>query len=544
MSEQNREEWGERRRRREEERQRRLAAEREAAAATATPEQPAEREVALTPAAPAGADTPPARTLSRRELRERAAAAAAAEAESAAVEPAPSAPVAPVTVGSAHADPTPAMTPPVASTPPVEARPQRSRSRRELRAATSETEVAPTVVPPALTGGIRRISPDGSLGGVEPTPTEMLSAQVRADALRAQASRAQAEREEAAQRGVERSQAQRAATQRADAERAARERAQRFAEQLAQQKDAATSLPSAQIARDLPARPVVPVVSLEPDESSGPIDRSGSVEPVAPPVAAPAPWPPTAVPGPVSRRAAVPSASEAERQARERADEITAARAAEIARDRAELIESERLAHESVLRAERERASNQRQEPSRPIPSGVSEPSWPGALTAEPAAEEPLPAPQWAVVPRPETGPTPAAAPGGSGGVPVPRWSAIRPATGSGQAVAAPTAPAPGVPSGASWSPAEAAPVPAAVSPFSEVETGDQELEDDGPPARVYTWFHIAALAVVAFVLGLLIVMVLLKDNNQPTQKTSESVGVSVPGPHAADLLPLRSTGI
>ncbi len=408
-------------------------------------------------------------------------------------------------------------------------------------------------MPPALTGGIRRISPDGSLGGVEPTPTEILSAEVRADALRAQAARAQAEREDAARRGVERSQAQRAATQRADAERAARERAQRFAEQLAQQQDAATAIPVEHVGRPVRAPRIV---TMEPDEVPRPGERTApstaapapwpSPAPTVPPAATPAAWPsptPTAQP---AARVAVPSASEAERQARERADELARQRAEEIARDRAELIESERLAHEGVLRAERERATAIR--PVQEQPRAAEAP-------AE-QAEQPLPIPHWANVPRPQTGPTPQ--PPESEPVPVPRWSAIRRAAGPRQVPAAPVLEVPSGPPASTWSPAESTPVPApawptaarpglaapAPLPAPESVLDPQEEVDDGPPARVYTWFHIAALAVVAFVLGLLIVMVLLQDNGQPTQQTSESVEVAVPGPLAPDALPLRLTGI
>lgn len=487
MTEQRPEEWGERRRRREDERQRQLAAEREAA-------------VAPTPDAPVVAD-PPDRPLSRRELRERAAAAEAR----AAAESAPAAPVPPTT--------------------PAE----RPRSRRELRAATSETSVVPAVVPPALTGGIRRVSADGSLGEVELTPPEILSAQARADALRAQAARVQVEREDAARRGVERSQAQRAATQRADAERSARERTQRLAEQLAQHQDAATALPVE------PAGPAVgslPIVTLAPDDEPRPVER-----------AAPAPWTVPALTEPAAARPAVPSASEAEHQASERADDLARTRAAEIARDRAELIESERRAHESALRAERERATDRRPVEDRPSVSAAM-------------PEEPLHTPQWASVPRPDTGPTPT--PTDSGSVPVPRWSAVRHSTGPQQVSPDPVAEAPSVPSTSTWSPAGAEPVaaqawptavgsgpaPAAPLPEPVAALDPDEPADDGPPARVYTWFHIAALAVVAFVLGLLIVMVLLKDNNQPTSSTSQAVEVTVPGPQALGVVLLRPTGI
>ena len=64
-----------------------------------------------------------------------------------------------------------APTPDRPAAAPPEA-PRRPRSRRELRAATSETDVVPDVVPPAMTGAIRRVSADGTLGQVEQASPE------------------------------------------------------------------------------------------------------------------------------------------------------------------------------------------------------------------------------------------------------------------------------------------------------------------------------------------------------------------------------------
>ncbi len=509
MTEQRPEEWGERRKRREEERLRRLEAEREAAPAASSRERPVTDAAGpASAAAPSLAGAPvgggetqaPRRALSRRELRELSAAA--------------------------QADAAPATTPvdTSAAAAPPKAEPERPRSRRELRAATTEIPPVPTVVPPALTGGIRRVSADGSLGQVEPAASEVLSAEARAAALRAQAARARAEREDAARRGVERSQAQRAATQRIDAERAARDRAQRLAEELAQQGRSATSLPTGEPSVSVP---IVTLEPMDPSEAAPSASRPGAgPEPVTPAV-------PTAP--------AVPSASEAERQAREHADALARERAAEIARSRAELIESERRAREDVLRAERARSSDMADGGT-----GGHDRVWTGPAVA---AEEPLPLPRWASVPRPATGPTPTAVE--SAPVPVPQWSAIRRTVASGTPVGSAGTQAQGPLTGtAGGRPSSDQPVTG--GSFAQVpEVPDaaeigaaEEPGEDGPPASVYTWFHIVALAIVAFVLGLLIVMVLLQDNGQATQNTSEAVEVSVAGPHALGSHPLQSTGI
>jgi len=66
---------------------------------------------------------------------------------------------------------------------------------------------------------------------------------------------------------------------------------------------------------------------------------------------------------------------------------------------------------------------------------------------------------------------------------------------------------------------------------------------DDDAPARVYTWVHIVALAVVAFVLGMLIVMLVLNDDGQASQQTSGAVEVSINGASGPGLHPLDPTG-
>ncbi len=157
--------------------------------------------------------------------------------------------------------------------------------------------------------------------------------------------------------------------------------------------------------------------------------------------------------------------------------------------------------------------------------------------------------PRWASVPRAATGPNPTAVE--SAPVPVPQWSAIRrPAAASptaGPAGAQAAVPVAGAAAGRPSPELQASRGPSAPVPDApaDVDHGTaQEPGEDGPPASVYTWFHIAALAIVAFVLGLLIVMVLLQDNGQAAPNTSEAVEVSVPGPHALGSHPLLSTGI
>ncbi|WP_372594367.1 hypothetical protein [Actinotalea sp.] len=403
-----------------------------------------------------------------------------------------------------------------------------------------------------MTGGIRRINADGTLGRVEPASSEVRAAEARAAALRAQALRAQAEREEAARRGVERGQAQRAAIQRADAERAAQERAQRFAEQVAAQAQSPAALPVAEV------------------EDSGP----GTATPLVS----------TRSEAPTAAGGSVPSASEAEREARERADEIARARDAAVAQQRAAQVELERQARENILRAERERGAAR---PGARAGAAVG-----GAVSAE----QPVPAPRWGSVSEsvagqaaiadpqegpgaPGTGPEARAAAAASAAesapVPIPRWSSV---VGTGEAEpparavpadeqsgpvpvpsAAGSTPAPAprwVPSvgsraGTDVSPAWPVPGEGSTPQGAAGSTGRQESgadeSDDEPgeqPARVYTWMHIIALAVVAFVLGMLIVMVLLQDNSQSVPATSEAVRATLVDPGSLGVLHLLSTGI
>ncbi len=91
-------------------------------------------------------------------------------------------------------------------------------TRRQLREPTGEASQV-GIAPPPVTGGVRRLGPDGRLSPVEPTaPVDLPSPAERSAALRAQAERARTEREQVAQERV------RAAQQRAARERVERER--------------------------------------------------------------------------------------------------------------------------------------------------------------------------------------------------------------------------------------------------------------------------------------------------------------------------------
>jgi hypothetical protein len=243
-------ERGERRRRREEERRQ------------AEHSAPAE-------AAPFGATfgAPEHHAPSRRELREREAGVPPDGTPQRAV---PDGPAAPVSFAQGGQRPTPPTTPnarvnipvgetehrrrhsaePPPATPaapghtshaaPADAAGAQRRSRREMREATPS--VGMPVAAPSVTGGIRRLGPDGRLTPVEPASRsaeppartgELPSAQARAEALRQQAARAQSEREQVERERVER---ERLRAAREQAERHAREQAERdrLAAQLAE----------------------------------------------------------------------------------------------------------------------------------------------------------------------------------------------------------------------------------------------------------------------------------------------------------------------
>lgn len=432
MSEQSAHEMGERRRRREEERLRRLA-EQAAAEQAATPPVP------VVQAAPPA--DPPVRPRSRRELRT------------------PAAPV-------------PAPQPAPAPEPEPAPEPVRQVSRRELRAATA---VQQTVNPPALTGGIRRVTASGELSGVEePTapagdPVEVLSAESRAAALRAQAARAQAEREEAARLNLERSQAQRLATQRADAERAERERAEVHRERRQREE-------SEHVLRDQAATAERARVEEEQSER----DR-------------------------LDRDRVEQHRIDVERAERERVEAVR------LEHERAERarVEAARLA---VERSARERATLERAEPQ-PEPDGAAPPvvgaGWPGpalGTSGTPGAEAPAAGPARVGrlrrdAPAAEGDQRPAA---GSTG-PVPQWSAV-------------------VPTSTTWGPSASALAgtgvtadrPVAAEPTTQdaaVVPDDDEVRHLPPRAHPYTWLHMIVLIVVAFVLGMLIFMVVTQDD-------------------------------
>lgn len=226
MTEQFPTEWGERRRRREEERQRQLA---EHADAPAGPDGGAARS---------NGDASTNGVTSRRELRQRASQDAPAEPRVS--QPRPSGDGRGVTWSSTARrtdSPTtqtarvnvPTRPPTTAGSAPANGRTEQPvRSRRQLREATGERPQV-GITPPPVTGGVRRLGPDGRLAPVEPAggTSELPSAKERSQALRAQAERARVEREQVAQERV------RAAQQRAARERLERERAEQTRSQEA-----------------------------------------------------------------------------------------------------------------------------------------------------------------------------------------------------------------------------------------------------------------------------------------------------------------------
>ena len=390
--------------------------------------------------------------------------------------------------------------------------PPRQLSRRELRAATA---IQPVVSPPALTGGIRRVTPDGELSDVQvpgaaaPDRGEVLSAESRAAALRAQAARAQAEREEAARLNLERSQAQRLATQRADAERAERERLEReAAERVLRAQAEAAQRASIEEQQALTAR----------------LERERIEQ----------------------RRIDV------ERGERERAE------AARVEHERAERLQDETTRQEVERTARRLAAITQGQrprdvappegptlEPDAPAPTRTS--VWPGPASGPAARPTTPPVPFTAsdAPAAPPEGPTATSGsvPGTPARVgrlhrdvpdveaaPVPQWGPIvPPGTSWGPRTSAERAPSAGWPVVAQQVERALAPgatdpalaevgapradrAPAAVpAPLDEVEV-DAEEAPVATPTHLFTWLHMIVLIVVAFVLGMLIFMVVTQD--------------------------------
>lgn len=475
------------------------------------------------------------RVPSRRELRERA--QAAAEAAATAGTPGPSAHP-PVREQAPAREPAPAPAP----APNASARPL---SRRELRAAATgdpapAARPAPQVQPPAATGGIRQVRPDGALGGVRPAPPvpsratlapvvgtparEVLTPQARAAAIRAQAARAQAEREEAARSGAERAFVQRAAQRAEQGVQQAEQDARRAAQQAAPPVDRAPTGRSAAEAS--------PRQAPEPDAGRGAGDRPA--------------------PQQGSRTAATGPAGETSGAAR-----ATLAHPEWVA----QLIEA------PGQRVDPEAPGPVPQQPSRVGPRATSEdepqvrpwvtaPSVPGGpAAATPAGAEPAPAASDLGPGSAGDGAPATAQPGrglrvgqtfGSMTLPRTEQAATRPpwAPPFGAPVADPVAPtAPGTAPGSrtsapdaprwaagapltAWSPT---PIPEAGRSAGPEVGGRPAIDDRGespvadassPPPdpahpvrpHPYSWLHLIALIVVAFVLGMLIFMVVMQD--------------------------------
>lgn len=670
MSEQVPTEVGSRRRRREEERLRALAAQQAEATPHAAPADRAEvsapeasvdgapevhgtaarrpaqpyaraaDESAVDPRTPGaarptvpGAPTSPARVLSRRELRERAEAAAAAAAapEVPAAAGAPAAARVELPAAARRDEARRPAAPPAPPTPPA-----RPLSRREMRAAsTGQTppveRPVPAVQPPALTGGIRRVSPAGGLTEVEsvgqahrdgpagrraaassagrvpertgaapeasgngsarpeqaaqrpepagqrpepagprPEPTgprpstggarppagagaptgapepaagpSVFSPQARAAAVRAQAARAQAEREEAARLSAERAHAQRLAAQRSESEKSADERAadHRAAEARLADQRAADQLAADQLA-------------AQADSAAARATEQRATSPRA-----------------AEQRAAEILAAE-QRAAEQRATEQRAAeqRAAEQRRTAgpsgsgwspgggtwtdghapAAGARPDAAAHAPAQTGDVPGPRQpQDQPPLRPAPGqpGTSSApaAWaatgaPGPLAVPPGQDPsrlPAEAGRIAVVPAgrvPRVGQT-------FGSVSLPRTAA--PGTAGGRvdprpgSTGAPAVDAAAVPRWADVAPAPTGwdPTPLAGAERSVEHDDASELAEEPARHHPYTWLHMIVLVLVAFVLGMLIFMVVMRDAPDPGATGADAVLGLALGPPAA----------
>lgn len=556
MSEQTHPEWGERRRRREEERRH------------VTGEQPT--------ATPSGAATPEP-PLSRRELRERAAAEAARAAEALARTTAPEA--APARVPAPEVAPAPIPTPaptPVARPVAAPEPPARPLSRRELRervAAVRHPEAAapagPPVVPssplprtaaspspspapapvPAPAAGSRPAEPV-IVPQMEPerpsaAPPAALSPQARAAAIRAQAARAQAEREEAARQGIERAQNARGAAQRAMPEQTASTWVQRPPDPVAPVAPVAPEQPRPavpdtsapvrrvvlppsgapaaeqphpstagryEIAPVTPARPAVPVYQARPapyqPEQAAPALRpytprvgqpeapaASGWQPEQPAAAAwstqsrtyptPAVVPPAEATGGTSPVSA-PGFEPVGFGARERAG-VDASRGAFVPADIRPVVGQ---SFGTVQAA----------------PASVASPAGAvgtvGGFGASAALSPPVTAP-------PEI-----AEPADTSDAAMPRWGSV----GSDRG----------------WTPTPtSAPVAPSRPAVEDVEAPDDEAVE--PPRHPYTWLHMIVLVLVAFVLGMLIFVVLLRDSGAEGTQGSGVVGEPVTWSHIAE---------
>ncbi|GEN78508.1 hypothetical protein [Actinotalea fermentans] len=593
MSEQTHPEWGERRRRREEER-RHVTGEQPAATpygATA-PEPPLSRRELRERAAAEAARA--AESLARTTTPEPAPAPAPrpAPAPMSAPTPAPTPMAAPVSMPAPAPAPAPAPRPAVAPEPG--ARPLSRRELRERVAAVRHPEAEAAVSPPAVPSSpLPRTAPAPSptpapaaASGPRPAepvvvpqmeperpavapPSAALSPQARAAAIRAQAARAQAEREEAARQGIERAQSARGAAQRAMPEQTASSWGQRPQTPAAPESPRPTAPESSSPVRRVVLPPSGAPAAEQPYQATAGRYDTAPVTPARPAVPVyQAPAQPVAAPGERSFGAAQATPYQPQPQAQPQPQPYGAAQPAQA---RPAPYQPEQVAPALRPYAPRvgqpETAAGNGWQPEQPAAAG-----WPAE-----ARTYPVPA----VVPPAvaTTGPSAVAPSGfepvGFGGrdrtgvadasraafVP----ADIRPVVGQSfgtmqaapaarfGAAAAPSvaATAPGateptdtsdaamprwgsVGSGQGWTPT---PTSAPVAPSRAVpEDVEDEPDDEAaePPRHPYTWLHMIVLVLVAFVLGMLIFVVLLRDSGAEGTQGAGVVGEGVTWSHVA----------
>jgi hypothetical protein len=505
MNEENPQEWGERRRRREAARQRSLA------------EQEAQTGAAGPVRADSGYDAPG--QVSRRELRRRGDETGAPQFEE----------------GPTGMQP--------------EARPQSRRDRRVERPS-PQFDVS---APPA-TGGIRRIGPNGQLSGVESArEVQAPRPDPRAEQARAQAEQAQIERERVARERIlaaqeraarERAERERQEQARRDERRLERERAEReqqaHLEQLrqeqAQREHARQEQARAEHARQEQIRQEqLRREQLRREQLRREQLRHEQARTPAPGASRPGPnlgTHPAAAPdfqGPVTDTGNLGDASvirrgpTAQRSAAPRGDGRpvgqpveNAEEQARIAQERAARIAHERAEHQRVLEAER---AHRESEQSRANRGGSAHPMTGQMATRSPVQPGPGPT---AGEPTPESGPIAARWPSRTpGNEAVARRDSALGGRGLGTTGEMPvpgaTSAMPNPVHQQEAAPERAAAAPAAgPSPFPIGSEPDEDFDDDlldEPPGRsAFSWLHWLVLIVVAFALGMLIVLVITRE--------------------------------
>ena len=425
---------------------------------------------------------PPSRTLSRRELRERAAVARAQEPTAAASGNGPAAPSGSPFVRPTHASPSPGAPAPTPAAP------------------TSAAPVAPVVVP--------RLEPERP--ATASPPPAALSPQARAAAIRAQAARAQAEREQAARLGIERAQSARGAAQRSatepapsmwtqraqnggqDADRSGAARAPGVVPGRAEQPDVAsrpTPEPSAPV-----RRVALPASAGQPAEGSqaSAVHGFGGAQPAGYP---PAPAQPSMRRyQPQTGPSDVPAAAYGQQPGgRPFVAPVIVPPAVGAVTTTPEATTPRMApgqAFEPVGLGGRDRVGAADSPPRAFVPAGIpvagqSLGTMQAASMGSPVAGHVVGAPTLA-------GAGPAAGDGVAedrDGASVPRWGSVAPGQG--------------------WTPAQ-------TSTRGEPAPEDDEEPDESItelPRHPYTWLHMIVLVLVAFVLGMLIFVVLLEDS-------------------------------